>query len=383
MDRLRAASGDRIVIPFARPLTQYLAHRAAIDAALRRALESGQYILGSEVAHFERSFAAYCGREFGIAVNSGTDALILALKALGVGHGDEVVTVSHTALATVAAVLAADAVPVLVDVDPEYYTLDPAQLLDAVTVRTKVILPVHLYGQSADMNAIMEFAQVRGLAVIEDCAQAAGGSFRGKPLGSFGYAACYSFFPTKNLGAIGDGGMVVTSDANLAEAVRRSRQYGWDDSRQTQAAGVNSRLDEIQAAVLSAKLPTLDAGNARRAAIAERYTTAFESLPLKAPAIRAGSCHAFHLYVVACEQRDGLRRHLAGAGIDAGIHYPRPVHRHGGYAERVRLASELPTTEMLADRVLSLPIYPELKDSDAARVIDAVREFFSSEGAHV
>ena len=252
-------------IPWASPAAQYRAHQAEIKAAIARVLDSGFFVLGEEVEKFERAFAQYCGVAHGVGVASGTDALELAMRALGIGPGDEVITVSHTAVATAAAVLACGATPVLVDVEDAYYTLDPAKIAAAITPRTKAIVPVHLYGQAADMDAILALARPRGLRVIEDCAQCTGGRYGARRLGSLGDIACFSFYPTKNLGAIGDGGIVVTSDADLAARVRRLRQYGWDETRKTHEIGRNSRLDPIQAAILSVKLPHLDADNARRA----------------------------------------------------------------------------------------------------------------------
>jgi dTDP-4-amino-4,6-dideoxygalactose transaminase len=366
------------MILWASPLAQYRAHRAPIQNAINRVLDSGTYILGAEVQTFEAAFADYCGGGHAIGVASGTDALVLALKALGIGPGDEVITVSHTAVATVAAVLATGATPVLVDVDEVDMTLDPAALDAAATPRSKAIIAVHLYGQSADLERIVTFARRRRLAVIEDCAQACGGRNRGRRLGSIGDIGCFSFYPTKNLGAIGDGGMVLTREVKIAERVRRLRQYGWDDTRQTHEAGLNSRLDPIQAAILHAKLSHLDADNARRAAIAQRYERGLRGLPITTPKERSDTRHAYHLYVVACGQRDALSAYLAERQIGCAIHYPVPVHRQRGYAEHVTLpAAGLPVTERVCRQILSLPLYPELTDADVERVIATMRGFFA------
>jgi dTDP-4-amino-4,6-dideoxygalactose transaminase len=365
------------MIPYAAPLAQYRAHAAAIQAAITRVLEGGSYILGAEVAEFERSFAEFCGAKHAIGVASGTDALILGLKALGIGSGDEVITVSHTAVATVSAILAAGAAPVLVDVDETYMTLDPAVLEAAVTPRTKAILVVHLYGQAADLDAIVAIAKRHDLRLIEDCAQAAGGRYHGRRLGSIGDVGCFSFYPTKNLGAIGDGGLVLTSNDDVAERVRLIHQYGWDDARETREIGVNSRLDPLQAAILSAKLPYLDAENARRAVLARRYDMGLASMALSVPKVRDGTVHAFHLYVLSCDDRDGLIEHLAGQDIGCGIHYLAPVHRQRPYAERSILPEGgLRVTERLCRRIVTLPMYPELDDADADRVIAAVGGYF-------
>jgi dTDP-4-amino-4,6-dideoxygalactose transaminase len=366
------------VIPWASPLAQYRAHQAPIQNAINRVLESGTYILGAEVEAFETAFAEYCGARHAIGVASGTDALILALKALGVGPGDEVITVSHTALATVAAILAVGATPVLVDVDEGYLTINPAALDRAATSRSKAVIAVHLYGQAADLDPIVSFARERKLFVIEDCAQACGGRHRGKRLGGIGDIGCFSFYPTKNLGAIGDGGIVLSRDSKIAERVHRLRQYGWDNGRLTREPGLNSRLDPLQAAILRAKLPHLDEGNTRRAAIARRYERGLEGLPITVPKQREGTQHVYHLYVVASPARDTLMAHLAKHQIGCAIHYPLPVHRQHGYAERVVLPpGGLPVTERACQEILSLPLYPELSDTHVDRVIATIRGFFA------
>ncbi len=366
------------MIPWAAPAAQYRAHKDAIAAAIARVLDSGAYILGGEVETFERAFAAHCGVAHAVGVGNGTDALILALRALGVGAGDEVITVSHTALATVAAVIATGATPVLVDIDAATSTIDPSLIEASVTPRSKAIVAVHLYGQPADLDAIGAIAKRHGLKLVEDCAQAAGAGYRGRRVGSIGDIASFSFYPTKNLGAIGDGGAVTTPDAGLATRVRRLRQYGWNEARETEDVGLNSRLDPLQAAILSAKLPHLDADNARRAAIAERYARGLAGLPLGLPQARPDAAHVYHLYVVAADDRDALIAHLAKQGVGTAVHYPVPAHRHKGYAERVRIpAAGLPVTDRLVGRILSLPIYPELTDAEADRVIAAIRGCFA------
>jgi dTDP-4-amino-4,6-dideoxygalactose transaminase len=366
------------VIPWASPLAQYRAHQAPIQSAINRVLNSGTYILGVEVEAFETAFAAYCGGGHGVGVASGTDALILALKALGIGPGDEVITVSHTAVATVAAILAVGATPVLIDVDEVYLTLDPTVLDRAATPRSKAVIAVHLYGQAADLDPILSFARERRLFLIEDCAQACGGRYYGRRLGSTGDIGCFSFYPTKNLGAIGDGGIVLTREPEIAERVRRLRQYGWDDSRQTHEAGLNSRLDPLQAAILHVKLPLLDDDNARRGAVARRYERGLQGLPITIPKERAGAQHVYHLYVIACPKRDALMAYLADHQITCAIHYPAPVHRQHGYAERVILPpGGLSVTDRVCQQILSLPLYPELTDADVDRVIASVRGFFT------
>lgn len=366
------------MIPLASPRAQYRAHAQSIDAALARVLDSNAYILGAETQRFEEAFAKTAGCSYAIGVNSGTDALALALRALDLCPGDEVVTVAHTALATVAAVVMTGATPVLVDVDGRTRTMDPDCLSRAVGARTRAIVPVHLYGQPAAMTAIMAIARRHGLKVVEDCAQAVGASIGGQAAGSFGDAAAFSFYPTKNLGAIGDGGAVTTSDPNVAERVRRLRQYGWDAQRVSHEAGVNSRLDELQAAILLAKLPHLARDNERRIAIAATYDKAFAGLPVERPWHSPSDRHVFHLYVIACDRRDELIRHLTAKDVGAGVHYSAPAHRQEGFVERVVVhGGALPVTDRLAGQVVSLPIYPELTDGEVARIIDAVRSFFT------
>jgi dTDP-4-amino-4,6-dideoxygalactose transaminase len=367
-------------IPWACPLAQYRTHQAPIQRAINRVLDSGTYILGAEVESFETAFADFCGGDHhAVGVASGTDALVLALKALGIGPGDEVITVSHTAVATVAAVLATGATPALVDVDEISMTLDPAALAAAATPRSKAVIAVHLYGQAADLDPVLAFARRQRLAVIEDCAQAAGGRYRGRRLGSIGDIGCFSFYPTKNLGAIGDGGLMLTADANLAARVRRLQQYGWDEARKTHEAGLNSRLDSLQAAILNVKLPHLESDNARRAAIARRYEHGLAGLPLTTPKARAGTDHVYHLYVIGSAERDKLMAHLRDRGIGCAVHYPVPVHHQRGYAERVIVPQDgLAVTERICQRILSLPLYPELTDDDVNRVIEALRSYFAS-----
>lgn len=357
------------------PLAQYLDQREDIDAAIRRVLEGGRYILGPEAAAFEREFAAYVGVTHAIGVGSGTDALYLSLKACGVGPGDEVITVSHTAVATVAAIELAGATPVLVDIEPHSYAMDPSRLAQRITKRTKAIVPVHIYGHPVDIATIVDVGRRAGVPIIEDCAQAHGARFQGRRVGSFGDLSCFSFYPTKNLGAIGDGGLVATSNPELAERVRLLREYGWLDRYISVVQGSNSRLDELQAAVLRVKLSQLDADNARRRALAQRYTDALANTHLVLPSVRTDVEHVFHLYVVRTPKRAALQQFLADRGISSLIHYPTPIHLQPAYLGRVVGAEALEATERIADEVLSLPLYPQLSAADADAVIDAVRDF--------
>jgi dTDP-4-amino-4,6-dideoxygalactose transaminase len=369
------------VIPLAAPLAQFETHAAEITAAAARVMKGGAYVLGPELERFEAAFAAFCGAPHAVGVASGTDALTLALRAHDIGPGDEVITVSHTAVATAAAILATGAKPVLVDIDPAHYVLDPARIAAAISKRSRAIIPVHIYGQPADMTPILAAARRHRLKLIEDCAQATGATYKGKRVGTFGATGCFSFYPTKNLGAIGDGGMIVTASATLAARLRRLRQYGWDAHRNPREIGVNSRLDPLQAAILGVKLRHVDADNRRRAAIAERYNAGLAGLPVTTPAPMPNTTHAFHLYVIACADRDALRAHLNVAGIQSAIHYAKPVHRQKPYSERARVSSEgLGATERTVGRILSLPLYPELPDSDVDRVIAAIHDHYASAG---
>jgi dTDP-4-amino-4,6-dideoxygalactose transaminase len=364
------------VILCADPRAQYLAHKADIDRAIARVLDKGRYILGDETAAFEREFAEYVGVTDAIGVGSGTDALHVALGAIGVGPGDEVITVSHTAVATVAAIELTGATPVLVDIEPEYFTLDPAALESAITPRTKAIIPVHLYGQSANLDAILAIARPRGIRVIEDCAQAHGARYRDRANGAIGDIGCFSFYPTKNLGAIGDGGMLVTSDPELAERARLLREYGWKERYVSHIAGWNTRLDELQAAVLRVKLAALDADNGRRVAIANAYDQRLADAGIETPARRRDAAHVFHLYVVRSKRRDALQTHLRAHGVHALIHYPVPIHLQPAYRSRLRVVGDaLPETERAAAEVLSLPMYPELDSEQQAAVIEGVISF--------
>lgn len=358
------------------PKATYEAHKEEIDRAITEVLASDRYILGQHVAAFEVAFASYIGVKHAVGVASGTDAITLALMACGIGATDEVITVAHTAVATVAAIEMVGARPILVDVEEGSYTLDPEALEGAVSPRTKAIIPVHLYGQPADMQPILDISRRHNLWLIEDCAQAHGATYHGKCVGSFGDFGCYSFYPTKNLGAIGDGGAVVTNDDASARHLRALREYGWDEHRISHRPGMNSRLDEVQANILRIKLKYLDSDNARRAEIAGHYDDALEGLPIECPSVRQGCSHVYHLYVVASNARDALQAFLVDHGISAAIHYPVPIHMQPAYAGR--LNGKLPVTDRVAERVLSLPIYPQLEDDRIDLVTTTITKFVRS-----
>ncbi len=370
-------------IPFGDLKRQYKTIQPEIDAAVSRVLASGWYILGNEGAQFEQEFATYCGTNHAVGVANGTDALALALAALDIGPGDDVITVANAGIYQITAILQCGARPVFVDIDPESYTLDPLAVEAALTPATRVLMPVHLYGQMTDMPALMALAQRYHLAVIEDAAQAHGAwlqdatSGARKRAGTWGTCGCFSFYPSKNLGALGDGGAVVTDDAQLAERFRRLRQYGWQRKYITsEAGGRNSRLDELQAAVLRVKLSYLDQWNAARRERAAWYSELLHTTPLRLPADTPG--HVYHLYVVEHEQRDALRQSLTEAGIGSDIHYPLPTHLQTAYASTgMYPANEgtLPHTEQQAQRILSLPLYPELSRAEVEQIAACIQSY--------
>jgi dTDP-4-amino-4,6-dideoxygalactose transaminase len=364
-------------VPVANPAADLRPLREAIIAAMTRVVDGGAYILGPEVAAFESSFARRYGVAGAVGVASGTDALVVALLAAGVGPDDEVITVSHTAGATVAAIRMIGAVPALVDIDPATYCLDVTCLGAAMSQRTKAVLPVHLYGHPADIGAIDAFARENNLALIEDCAQAQEASIDGKPVGSIGDIGCFSFYPTKNLGAIGDGGLVLAKQPETLERLRLLRTYGWSRPQYaTLPAGRCSRLDELQAAILRVKLEHIAEAVERRRAIAARYNTAFAGLPLVLPVQRPGCRHVYHLYVVQTDQRSELVEHLRKAGIGTGIHYPHPVHRQPGLIDKARVCDPLTATEDIGGKILSLPLFPAMTREAQDRVIAGVCSFF-------
>ena len=375
MDFLRSGAEGNRLINCANPKAQYLSQKDAINSAILDVLQSGGYILGEEVRLFEEEFAAYNGVNYAVGVGSGTEALHIALRALDVSHGDEVITTAHTAVATASAIALSGAKPVFVDIEPEFFTIDPNLIETAITPRTKAIIPVHIYGQPCDISAILEIASRHGVKVIEDCAQAHGAEYKGKRVSSMGHIGCFSFYPTKNLGAIGDGGALVTNDDQLAKKLRLLREYGWEERYISSTEGWNSRLDEMQAAILRVKLKKLDADNICRQQHAYKYDKALKKMPLELPGVRNGSTHVFHLFVIKTDQRDELKAHLQKREVNTTIQYPVPIHRQKYYQAIVGDIS-LPVTEQVADAILSLPMYPELTESEQQIVLDAVKIFY-------
>jgi len=357
------------------PRAEYLAYRDEINRAIQDVLNSGRYILGTEVQAFEHEFAEFIGARFGVGTASGTDALYLALRATGIGPGDEVLTVPHTAVATVAAIEMCGATPVLVDIDADTYTMDPERLQAAFSARAKAVLPVHLYGHPADMAPILAIARQHGLAVVEDCAQAHGATYGDKQVGSIGDISAFSFYPTKNLGAIGDGGLVATNDPGLAEKVKLLRQYGWQERYVSKVTGWNSRLDELQAAILRVKLRHLTEGNQRRRQLAEQYNFGLSHLPVAIPSNKSGIGHVYHQYVIRHENRKDLQAFLAARSIVTLVHYPVPIHLQPAYRGRLGDVGSFPVSERAALEVLSLPLYPELTESQINSVVQAIADY--------
>ena len=350
--------------------------RRAIDRAIRDVIESGSFILGEEVDRFERRFAELSGARHCVGVASGCDALLWSLEALGVGPGDEVITVANTFVGTLLPVLRRGATPVLVDCLADVLTIDPDQVAAAVTPRTKVIIPVHLYGQAAEMDEILAVAKRHGLAVLEDAAQAHGASYKGRACGSMGAAAGFSFYPAKNLGAFGDGGAVTTNDEELASYVRTLCNYGQRQKNHHDIVGWNSRLDTIQAAVLGAKLPGLSGVNEARREIASRYREGLAGLPVELCVARDYAEHVYHQFVIRVERRDELREFLAAHGIGTGIHYPAPLHELEAFSDADFSRGSFPVAESAARRLVSLPIFPGLTPLEIERVCETLGEFF-------
>ncbi|MFZ4639841.1 MAG: DegT/DnrJ/EryC1/StrS family aminotransferase [Nodosilinea sp.] len=351
------------------PSSVYRAYQPEINAAIQQVLDSGFYVLGEQVEAFEQEFSNYLGASYGIGVASGTDALTVALRACGIGFGDVVLTVSHTAVATVAAIELTGATPLLVDVDIDTFTMDIDRLGEAIVQvratpsmgKLKAIVPVHIYGHPADLPAIMRLADQYDLYVIEDCSQAHGAALNQRKVGTWGHCAAFSCYPTKNLGAIGDAGIIVTQDPNLAQQCQRIRQYGWATRYVSDTAGMNSRLDAIQAAILRVKLKYLDADNGQRQAIALHYARKLQDLPLQLPQSAAGALHVYHQFVLRVGQRDGMFDFLQACGVGVALHYPLPVHLQPAYQDRLPLApGGLPVTERLSQEIISLPMHPFL-----------------------
>jgi dTDP-4-amino-4,6-dideoxygalactose transaminase len=365
----------RPVVPFLELCTQYRQVKAEIDWAIQDVLDCGVFLFGRQGEAFEKEFAAYLDVPHAVAVSSGTEALRLALLAAGVGPGDEVITSALTAVATVVAIEGTGARAILADIDPETYTLDASEVESRLTPRTKAIVPVHLYGHPADLEPLFAIASHRRLEIVEDACQAHGATYQGKKVGVFGLFGCFSFYPTKNLGGCGDGGMIVTSSADHAEHVRLLRNYGERGRFEHHVRGFNCRLDELQAAILRVKLQHLDAWNAQRRRLASGYYKGLKGSGVKVPVERPGTTHVYCSYVIRHPSRNRLQKWLADRGIDARVQYPRPIHLQPAYRDLGAAPGSFPGAEEAASEILSLPIFPELDESRIEAVCDAIRAF--------
>ena len=364
-------------IPFVDLKRQYAPIRGEVQDAVARTLEGMHLFLGENVQALEQEFASFCGSRFAVGVGSGTDALYLALRASGIGRGDEVITVSHTFIATAEAIALTGAVPVFVDIDPETYNMDPGQIEEVITARTRALLPVHLYGHPAEMGPILDIAQRHDLRVIEDACQAHGARYQGRAAGSLGHLGCFSFYFTKNLGAYGEAGMVLTDDPQLAETLRFLRNHGSRSKYEHCLLGINARLDELQAAILRVKLPHLETWNERRRELAQRYAQQLPPWMVK-PIERPGCRHVYHLYVIRTPWRDQLREWLRECGVETGIHYPIPVHWQAACQTYSRASGLLPATEEAVSEILSLPMYPELKEEEVYYICGSITQFLEA-----
>ncbi len=362
-------------VPFVDLAAQYAAIEDQVGEAMAGVLRRTNFILGQDVDLFEKEFAAFCEAEYAIGVDSGTSALELILRAYDIGSGDEVITVANTFIATTLAISYVGATPVLVDIDPRTCNIDVSKIEDSITPRTKAIMPVHLYGRPADMEPIMEIARRYNLVVVEDACQAHGARYKGKRAGSLGYAAAFSFYPGKNLGAYGDGGAVVTNDSRVVETIRMLRNYGQREKYHHLIRGFNRRLDTLQAAILRVKLKYLDQANAARRQHAKEYNRLLADYPVKLPTESAYTESIYHLYVIRVQDRDALAAYLRDRGVATGIHYPVPIHLHQAYEDLGYKKGDFPVSESYAEQILSLPMYPELTSEMVRYVVDALKDF--------
>ena len=362
------------MIPISDTKKQYLSIKKEIDEAIQDVLNKSWFILGENVAAFEKEFATYLGAKYAVGVSSGTEAIHLALRACGIQNGDEVITVSNTTVPTVCGITSAGAIPVFVDIDSETYNMDPGQIENIISPRTKAILPVHLYGQAADMDPILKVAKKHNLKVVEDACQAHGAEYKAKKAGTLGNAGCFSFYPSKNLGAYGDGGMVVTNDKDTAGKLYLLRNYGQKERYHHHLKGFNSRLDEIQAAILRVKLKYLDTWNDKRRNLAKLYNSLLQTI-VNTPIEKDYAKHIYHLYVVRTKNRDGLQKYLKGKEIGTNIHYPIPIHLQEAYKDLDYKAGSFPIVEDYSSQILSIPLFPELTDEEINCVAKTIKNF--------
>ena len=364
------------MIKISDPYASYLSNKNEINEAVKKVLNSGWYILGSEVENFEKEFASYHGENFySVGVANGTDAIRLCLLALGLGKEDEIITPSHTAVATISAIESAGCKPVFADIDPISLCIDPKSIEKRITSKTKAIMPVHIFGQPAEMPKILEIASDNQIDVIEDCSQAHGAEINGQKVGTFGKFGAFSCYPTKNLGGTGDSGVILSRSKELTDKLKSLRQYGWNKERESINPGSNSRLDEIQAAILRVKLKYLNECNEKRRIIAKRYIQGLKNLPITLPSLRENELHAMHLFVIECEDRDNLFRFLRSKNIGAALHYSKPVHLQKAYAHRIEGSMDLTATENFYKKNLTLPIFPELSLESVNTIISNIKDW--------
>jgi len=365
-------------VPFLNLAAQHAAIGKEVSQAVEKVLTGGHYVLGPNVAEFEKEVAAFTQTRFGIGVNSGSDALTLALRALEIGPGDEVITSPFTYIAPAESIHQVGAKIVFADIEKRTFCLDPDDVARKISPRTKAIIPIHLFGQAASLAEIRALSEAQGIAIVEDCAQAIGAKYHDQSVGSIGRMGCFSFYPTKNLGADGDGGMVVTNDEALAKKLRMLRVHGIEKRYYHDLHGFNSRLDEIQAAILRVKLPHLNQWNSRRAEIAARYSEAFAKLPLQLPVTAPGNTHIYHVYAVLTEERDALQKFLGERGVPTIIYYPQPLHLQKVYEDLGFRRGDFPVAETVSEKILPMPMYPELTDAQVDYVCEVVAGFFES-----
>jgi dTDP-4-amino-4,6-dideoxygalactose transaminase len=358
------------------PKLQYKSIKKDIYKNIAKVLNSGNYILGKEVKKFEKDFAKYNDVKYAVSTKNGTDSLILVLKALGVDKGDEVITTAHTALATIASIVSVGAKPVILDIEKKYYTLDPENITKSISKKTKAIIPVHIYGQSCDMHKIKEISKKFKIPIIEDCAQSIGASFHKKKVGGFGIASCFSFYPTKNLGAIGDGGMILTNNKKIFNKLTKIRQYGWDNKRNANLTGINSRLDEIQAVILSTKLKNIYSDNKKRNYIANKYFEKIENKKIILPLVRKNSVHSFHIFAILVKNRKRFLTYMEKNKIKLTVHYKNLTFFNKGYKVKCKYNyDELINAKIVSKETVSLPIYPELKKNELDKIIKIVNSY--------
>jgi len=370
---------DDEIVPLSSPLADNLDHLDEILEAIQNTITGGRYILSDGVSSFENNFSKHFQSQYGIGVANGTDAILLALKALNIKPGDEVITTALTALPTISAIVAVGAKPVIVDIEKDFYTIDVDAVAKAISVKkTKAIIAVHIYGQPANLEELVNISENTGIPLIEDAAQAHGALYNNSPIGHLGKLSCFSFYPTKNLGAIGDAGTILTSDAALAKRLKSLRQYGWNSNRESHEPGLNSRLDEVQAAILNVKLKYLEQNITKRNELAKQYLSTLDGLPIDLPKTRENCRHAFHLFVIQANDRDDLAHYLKSNQVQTGIHYQLLPHEHPGYIKLVKIPAALDVVDNMKKKILSIPLYPQMTEQQQQKAIELIQAHYQS-----